>query len=377
MTGGQKCLAVLGGGQLGMYFARSVQRMGRRALVVDPDPHCPAATVADVLVTADFGAPVVEQRIAQECSAVTVETENVPPALLERLAATCLVTPDARALAIAQNRIAEKDFLASLGLKVAPYAVLRAGGAVPADIDALLPGILKRATQGYDGKGQTRVSTREEVLAVLDQHDRADYVLEKLLDLRLEVSLVLARGADRSIVAWPVAENHHRHGILELSIVPARVSPALCEEVRKAACAVAEALDYQGVLCVEFFVTREGRLVVNEIAPRPHNSGHFTIDACATSQFDQQARIAAGAPLGDTTMRGAAVMRNLVGRSLQENEFSPGELAARGIRLHLYGKAQARPGRKMGHYTCVAADPEAALEADAWLKRKVGDTFIT
>ncbi|HTS54378.1 MAG TPA: 5-(carboxyamino)imidazole ribonucleotide synthase [Burkholderiales bacterium] len=354
-------LGLLGGGQLGRMFTMAAQSMGYKVVVLDPGSDSPAGSVADDHIAADYLDPGALQELASRCAAATTEFENVPAAALRFLAQHCVVSPSADSVAVAQDRIAEKDFLTSAGIDVAPYR------AVHRELDlegmtALLPGILKRSRLGYDGKGQARVTTLEEARAAFSRLGAQPCVLERVLRLELELSVVVARGFDGSVVTWPVAENQHAHGILDVSIVPARIPATLSEQARAAAVTVASRLDYRGVLCVEFFVLRDGRLLANEIAPRPHNSGHYTIDACVTSQFEQQARVLCGVPLGATQLHCPAAMVNLLGEL-----WAGGEprwehvLRHPGAKLHLYGKAEARPGRKMGHFTVLADTVEAAL----------------
>ncbi|MCW5622156.1 MAG: 5-(carboxyamino)imidazole ribonucleotide synthase [Burkholderiales bacterium] len=363
-------LGLLGGGQLGRMFTMAAQSMGYRVIVLDPGSHSPAGSVADEHIAAGYLDTHGLQALAARCAAVTTEFENVPAESLRFLARHCRVSPAADSVAVAQDRILEKRFLAAAGLEVAPYAVIATAADLEQDLAHLLPGILKRSRLGYDGKGQMRVERREELVAAFAQLGGEPCVLEQRVALQLELSCVVARGFDDRLASWPVAENRHAAGILDVSIVPARVPAHLAQAAREAALAVAARLDYRGVLCVEFFVLPDGRLLANEIAPRPHNSGHYTIDACITSQFEQQARVLCGMPLGDTALHGPAVMVNVLG-----------ELWARGeprwehvlhyprAKLHLYGKHEARPGRKMGHYTVLADSVEEALR-DAMAARE-------
>ncbi len=356
-------LGLLGGGQLGRMFTMAAQSMGYKVMVLDPGDHSPAGSVADAHLRADYLDPQALRQIASRCAATTTEFENVPAQSLAFLAGHGVVSPSADAVAIAQDRIREKTFLAGNGLDVAPFAVIANETDLRApETASLLPGILKLARLGYDGKGQIRVSTPEDVRNAFHALGGKASVLEKYVDLALEVSVVVARGFDDAVVAYPVSENRHAGGILDISIVPARISEALALAARAAAIKVAERLDYRGVLCVEFFVLADGALVVNEIAPRPHNSGHFTIDACITSQFEQQARVLCNLPLGDSAMHCPAVMVNLLG-----DVWAAGEprwehvLRHARAKLHLYGKTEARAGRKMGHFTVLADNVEAAL----------------
>jgi 5-(carboxyamino)imidazole ribonucleotide synthase len=286
----------------------------------------------------------------------------VPADSLRFLAVHCVVSPAADSVGVAQDRIREKAFLSEAGLDVAPCKPIYSVEDLDEAAASLLPGILKRSRLGYDGKGQARVTSLQEARSAFAAMGGEPCVLEKFLVLDVELSCVVARGFDGQMTTWPVAENRHAHGILDTSIVPARVSPRLAEAARDAALTVATQLDYRGVLCVEFFVLRDGRLLVNEIAPRPHNSGHYTIDACVTSQFEQQARVMCGLPLGETAPHCPAVMVNLLGDLWAAGE-PRWELVLRHARakLHLYGKGEARPGRKMGHFTVLGDTLEHAL----------------
>jgi 5-(carboxyamino)imidazole ribonucleotide synthase len=359
-------LGLLGGGQLGRMFCMAAQSLGYKVCVLDPGADSPAGAVADDHIAADYLDQDGLAELARRCRAATTEFENVPAAALAYLAGHCSVSPDAASVAVAQDRIAEKRFVASCGVDVAPHAVIERA----ADFDALdaglLPGILKSARLGYDGKGQERVATLEEARAAWQRMGRVPCVLEQRLSLQLEVSVVVCRGRDGSTTTFPVAENEHRGGILAVSVVPARVPDGLAQRARAAAVTIAGHMNYVGVLCVEFFVLANDRLVVNELAPRPHNSGHYTIDACVTSQFEQQARVMAGLPLGDTTQALPAVMLNILGDcwfdgAAQREPDWASVVAVPGAKLHLYGKSEARRGRKMGHVTCVGPTLEAAL----------------
>jgi 5-(carboxyamino)imidazole ribonucleotide synthase len=360
-------LGVLGGGQLGRMFCMAAQSLGYRVCVLDPGADSPAGAVADRQIRADYNDAQALAQLAALCRAVTTEFENVPAGSLERLARDCAVSPRADAAAIAQDRRLEKSFARHCGLEVAPYRLIEE----EADLDrverSLLPGVLKSARLGYDGKGQARVGRADGVRRAWDSLGRVPCVLEQWLPIAAEVSVIVCRGRDGRSATFPVAENQHRDGILAASIVPARVEAAIALQARAAATTMAERLDYVGVLCVEFFVLADGRLLVNEMAPRPHNSGHYSIDACVSSQFDQQARILAGLPLGDTRQLAPAVMLNLLG----DLWFDEGRLrlpaldavaAIDGACPHLYGKLEARPGRKMGHVTILGTSLDDALE---------------
>jgi 5-(carboxyamino)imidazole ribonucleotide synthase len=372
-------LGLLGGGQLGRMFCMAAQSLGYKVAVLDPGADGPAASVADRHIHADYLDAAGLARLAGLARAATTEFENVPSAALEFLARSVRVTPSATSVAIAQDRISEKTFLAGHGVALAPFAVLRSDSDARDVSPALLPGIVKSARLGYDGKGQIRVATQDAVIAAFAAMGGVPCVLEHFVDLACEVSVIVARTDAGATTAWPVAENRHRDGILDVSISPARVDRVVIDEAQRIATVVAAALDYRGVLCVEMFVTREGALLVNEIAPRPHNSGHYTIDACITSQFEQQARVLAGLPLGDTRQHEPAVMINLLGDIWFESErATPREpdwtlvLRHPQAKLHLYGKAEPRRGRKMGHVTCLAPTHEAALAVARSIKRDLG-----
>jgi 5-(carboxyamino)imidazole ribonucleotide synthase len=359
------CLGLLGGGQLGRMFTMAAQSMGYRVMVLDPGSHSPAGSVADRHLEADYLDQAALAVLAHDCAAVTTEFENVPAQSLRFLSEHCRVSPAADSVAVAQDRILEKQFLRDAGLEVAPYRVIRNERDLAGEVEALLPGILKRSRLGYDGKGQARVCTRAELADAFGALGGEPCVLEQMLDLHLELSCVVARGFDGAMVSWPVAENQHAGGILDVSVVPARVPAALADAAAQAAQAVALKLAYRGVLCVEFFVLGDGALLANEIAPRPHNSGHYTIDACVTSQFEQQARVLCGMPLGDTRMHAPAVMVNLLGDLWTRGEPRWDHVLRHpSAKLHLYGKREARPGRKMGHYTVLGSSADQAL-ADA------------
>jgi 5-(carboxyamino)imidazole ribonucleotide synthase len=362
----------MGGGQLGRMFCMAAQSLGYKVCVLDPDDASPAGAVADHHLHATYLDDDALEWFAARCRAVTTEFENVPAAALERLADRLFVSPQAAAVGIAQDRALEKRFVASHGIPVTPHAVIRAIDDFADVGPALFPAILKSARLGYDGKGQQGVDHVDAAREAWVRFGRVTCVLEKRLHLLREVSVIVCRAADGQIVTFPVAENVHRNGILAASIVPARITPALAEHARKLAMQVAEAMNYVGVLCVEFFViggeAAGEQLVVNELAPRPHNSGHWSIDACVTSQFEQQVRILAGLPLGATTQLMPTVMLNLLGeiwfRDGARHEPHWAEVLADPLaKVHLYGKHEPRPGRKMGHVTLMADTLEAACRA--------------
>ena len=369
-------LGMLGGGQLGRMFTLAAHAMGYRVAVLDPDSRSPAGAIADVHLRAAYQDREALQQLADSCAAVTTEFENVPADSLRWLASHCIVRPTGDSVAVAQDRTREKRFLTDNGFDVAPYAVIERASDCDGVDAALFPGILKRARFGYDGKGQARVASKEEAKAAFFDLGEDTCVLEKLVALRCEVSVVAARAANGETKSFPVAENEHREGILDVSIVPARVPDEIARKAEACAQGVAAKLGYCGVLAVEFFVTEDGRLLVNEIAPRPHNSGHYTIDACAASQFEQQVRTLCGLPLGETRLLSPVVMVNLLGDVWQygqpqwQHVFATAE-----AKLHLYGKQEARPGRKMGHYTVLGRDADEALQKALAIRDKLSPDF--
>jgi len=356
-------LGVLGGGQLGRMFALRARVMGYRVVVLEPDPRSPAGQVADHQIIAPYDDAAALDQLADQCAAITTEFENVPAPVLERLAARVPVSPAPASVAIAQDRTAEKGFLASAGFRTAPFARVARDADLTEALKAIgVPALLKTSRLGYDGKGQALIGAPEDAAEAFRHLGGVACVLERKLDLEREVSVVLARGRDGSVAAFPPAENVHRHGILHTSTVPARVPTGLGAEAMAVATEVATALQYVGVLAVEMFVADGGKLYVNELAPRPHNSGHYTIDACTVDQFEQQVRTMTGLPLGQPELLSACCMVNVLGDSWAHGTPRwDRALALPGVRLHLYGKAEPRAGRKMGHMTCLAATPDEAL----------------
>jgi len=348
-------LGMLGGGQLGRMFTIAARTMGYRVMVLDPDPQSPAGAVASEHLRAGYTDPWALDHLATSCAAVTTEFENVPAMTLEILAKRCVVRPASRAVAITQDRIHEKTFLRDHRIPTADFAIIRTEADLASATEAIgTPSILKVARFGYDGKGQARVRTSREVASAWETMKREACVLERQVKLDTEVSVVLARGIDNEVAIYPVSENTHVNGILDVTTVPAQISAARAREAQALARRIAAKLEYVGVMAVEFFISR-GKLLVNEIAPRPHNSGHYTIDACVASQFEQQVRSLCGLPLGDTRLLSPVAMVNLLG-----DLWAGGEphwdriLTDPRAKLHLYGKHEARPGRKMGHFTVIA-----------------------
>lgn len=366
-------LGVLGGGQLGRMFVQAAQQMGYSVTVLDPSHDSPAGRVADAFICAAYDDTAALQTLGQQCAAVTTEFENIPAESLQKLTQYCIVSPDANSVSIAQNRVREKRFLVDNGFSVASFAVIAQPQDIATqDVAQFLPGILKVSQFGYDGKGQAKVFTVAELNAAYQQLNHAACVLEKFMPLKCEISVVVARSSDGSVVTFPVSENQHVNGILDVSIIPARISPLLSECAQNIACQIAEKLNYQGVLCVEFFVLRDDALLINEIAPRPHNSGHYSIDACITSQFEQQVRTLCGLPLGATTQLSPAVMVNLLG-DVWHNGDPDWNIVLQhpSAKLHLYGKTEARPGRKMGHFAVLGSDTAAALNEALRIKKQL------
>ncbi|MDE2253004.1 MAG: 5-(carboxyamino)imidazole ribonucleotide synthase [Betaproteobacteria bacterium] len=361
-------LGVLGGGQLGRMFSQAAQAAGYGVAIMEPDAHAPAAQVTPIYINAAYDDADGLHQLARSAAAVTVEFENVPAAALRWLDAHVQLAPHAPAVAICQDRAAEKALFTRLGVPCAPHVRIDSEEAArTAQIDGLVPGILKTARMGYDGKGQAGVTSAAELPAAWRALGGVPCVLERKLDLHLEISVVLARARDGQMVYFPPQQNLHRSGILFASFAPApELDTATAERAVQAALAIAEGLDYVGVLCVEFFMLEDGGLVANEMAPRPHNSGHHTLDSCDFSQFDLQVRALVGAPLAQPRLHSPAVMLNLLGDlwfdaagSRREPDW-PAVLSLPGAHLHLYGKREARAGRKMGHLTFTAATPQAA-----------------
>lgn len=362
-------LGVMGGGQLGRMFAHAAQAMGYKVAVLETSPDCPAGHAADHLLCAAYTDIAALDELASQCVAVTTEFENVPAHSLAHLAERIVVAPSAECVSIAQDRLVEKRFFTKCaqtaganGVLPAPYREILRAADIDSLPDELFPGILKTVRMGYDGKGQARVRSRQQVRDAFENLDGVPCVLEKMLPLAYEVSVLAARGTDGEAVVYPIAENVHRDGVLFKTTVPgANVSPHCAARAQEAALTIIAGLGYVGVLCIEFFVLQDGSLVVNEMAPRPHNSGHYTIDACVTSQFAQQVRAMAGLPLGETRQHSPAVMLNILGDIwFNGDDDQPREpcwdkvLALPGANLHLYGKDDPRRGRKMGHVTFVA-----------------------
>lgn len=353
-------IGLLGGGQLGRMMIQAAHRLGLTVAVLDPDGQGPAAQVADALVVGAYDDPQALAQLADQAGVFTTEFENVPAQSLRWLAEHGPTFPNADSVERAQDRLVEKAFLASAGVAVAPHQAVHSADDLQAAPSSLFPGILKTARLGYDGKGQQRVSSPREAERAFERLGGLPCVLEAQLALKKEISVIVARDRHGHMATYPVAENVHQQGILHTTTVPADLSPHLQAQAQAAARQVAVAMDYVGVLCVEFFVLEGEQLVANELAPRPHNSGHYTIEACVTSQFEQQVRICADLPLGPTDLRFPARMTNILGDAWFPDAAalvpSPSEpdwsaWTREGGVVHLYGKREPRRGRKMGHVT--------------------------
>ena len=362
-------IGMLGGGQLGRMFTVAARNLGYRVIILEPDPHSPAAQLADEHMQAAYDDQSALALFGQRCDVITTEFENIPAQTLDFLTQYCPVRPSAQAVEMAQDRIVEKEFVRRCGLSPVPFAAIRSLTEIEtAANQALFPAILKTARLGYDGKGQITVYSQEEAKAAFTQLGQVPCVLEQRVSLACEISVILARSSQGEVRCFPVAENEHRGGILHQTIVPARISQDLAQMAQEAAARMAARLNFIGVMAVEFFVTTTGELLVNEMAPRTHNSGHYTLDACITSQFEQQVRMVCDLPFGDTHLLSPVVMVNMLGDLWHGDQ--PNWLAllqSPNTKLHLYGKREARPGRKMGHYCTLAPQQDDAIAEAARL----------
>jgi len=355
-------LGMLGGGQLGRMFVIAARTMGYDVIVLDPDPNSPAGGVASEHLARVYDDTNALDYLAQHCAVVTTEFENIPALTLAYLAKKVAVHPSANVLHIAQHRKLEKQFFRDQGLDTADFIALESEADLEAARDFIFPAILKTSMLGYDGKGQVVCECFTDLKAAFEQVGKKHCLLEQRIDLACEVSVVLGRSTSGDVTCFPIAENSHANGILDVTLVPASISSALSEQAIDAATRIANGLDYCGVLAVEFFISTDERVLVNEMAPRPHNSGHYTLDACATSQFEQQVRMVCGLPAGSCDLHTPVAMWNLLGDIWPEDaepEWAAvleNELA----KLHLYGKTEARPGRKMGHINCLGESLEDA-----------------
>ena len=370
-------VGVMGGGQLGRMFAMEARRMGYRVQIFTPEEDSPAGQFADLTRIAEFGDEAAVRRFSAEVDVVTFEFENIPLETIEWCAHERDVRPAGAIVHLAQNRVREKNFLADAGIPIAPFKAVRSAHELESAIEQIgRPAILKTAAFGYDGKGQQTITAREDFDEIWDATSADEMVLERMIDFEKEISVIVARGIDGAMTAFPVCENLHQNHILDLTVVPARVSAKVETSAAELACAIAEKIDLVGLLAVEMFLKKNGELIVNELAPRPHNSGHWTIEACATSQFEQQVRAVCGLPLGSTEILRAAAMANILGDAWQGGEPNWAKaLEVEGVHLHLYGKSEPRPRRKMGHLTVLADKADVgmkrATEARAALRTAV------
>lgn len=342
-------IGILGGGQLGRMTAMAAARLGYRTHIFANEPDSPAAQVSPAVTVASYGDPAAVARFADSVDVATCEFENVPAAALRRVAAKRPLLPRPEIIEIAQERQREKNFLRSIGIATAEFREVADADALAAAASELgRPCVLKTVRLGYDGKGQVLLTPQTSPAEAWRRMGATTGILESFVDFRCEISVIVARGADGALAAYPAVENRHVNHILDTTVAPARLSAETAAEADRIARHIAERLDLVGVLAVEMFVTKAGTILVNELAPRPHNSGHWTIDACATSQFEQLVRAICGLPLGATERHWDAVMTNLIGRDVAK---WPEALDDPRARLHLYGKTKVRAGRKMGHIT--------------------------
>lgn len=358
-------LGILGGGQLGRMFVCAARTMGYEVIVYDPDIDSPAGSLATEHIKAQFDDQASLQQLADKCDVITIEFENIPLSSIRYLEERVSIYPSANAVEISQNRSLEKSFLQGMGLKTAPFVEVTSLNDCDDVSDDLFPAILKTSEFGYDGKGQVVCANAGELKAAFIALNQVTCVLEKKVNLKAEVSVIVCRGLDGRSALFPVAENQHVNGILDTSIVPASVSELMAKRAQKQAQKIADELDYCGVLAVEFFITDKDGLLINEIAPRPHNSGHFTLDACVTTQFEQQVRMICGLPAGRCHLLSPVVMWNILGDIWPENGDSPdwsSVLEDGRAKLHLYGKKEARKGRKMGHINVLCKKIDVGLE---------------
>jgi len=355
-------IGMLGGGQLGRMFVVAARSMGYEVIVLDPDAQSPAGGLASEHLARAYDDRKALDYLARHCAVVTTEFENIPADTLAYLAQTVAVHPSADALQVAQHRLREKEFFRQLGLDTADFLAIESEADVEGAHDFAFPAILKTATLGYDGKGQVVCDSFAALLDAFRQMGGKACVLEQRIDLACEVSVVLARSQSGIVSCFPIAENRHAGGILDVSLVPAAIPADLADKALDAATRIADGLDYCGVLAVEFFISSDARVLVNEMAPRPHNSGHYTLDACITSQFEQQLRMVCGLPAGSCELHCPVAMLNLLGDLWPVDGIPPWNevLACDQAKLHLYGKKEARPGRKMGHVNCLGDSREAA-----------------
>lgn len=357
-------IGVMGGGQLGRMFAMAARRMGYRVHIFTPEKNGPAGQFADLTHVADYSDEAAVRRFAADVDVITFEFENIPIETVEWCGHERELRPAGAILHMAQNRAREKNFLAGAGFPVAPFKAVRSAHELESALEQIgRPAVLKTAAFGYDGKGQQTINTREDYDEIWSAASADEMVVEGMIDFEKEISVIVARGVDGALATFPVCENLHKNHILDVTIAPARVDSRVAAEAAELAQSIAQTTGLVGLLAVEMFLTKKGGLLVNELAPRPHNSGHWTIEGCATSQFEQQVRAVCGLPLGSTEILRPSAMANLLGDIWQGGEPNWAQaLSIDGVHLHLYGKHEPRPRRKMGHLTAVAETAEKAQE---------------
>jgi 5-(carboxyamino)imidazole ribonucleotide synthase len=357
-------LGILGSGQLGRMLTLTAKRLGYRVHVFSPQRDTPAGQVADLEITADYTDLDALRRFAQDVDVVTIEFENIPVQALIALQPEVPVYPQPHVLEMTQHRLREKQFLSGLGIPVVPFVPVNNSQELQAGIVQLgLPAVLKTAGFGYDGKGQMRLDTEAQALTAYAAFAGQACLMERFVDLEREISVIAARAEDGTFQAYRPVENRHRNHILDYTLAPAQLAETMEAHAIQMTQRIMEALNMRGLLCVEFFITRQGDLLVNELAPRPHNSGHYTIEAAVCDQFEQQLRVVCGLPLGDPSLRQPAAMANLLGDLWAKGEPDwQAALSLSSVYLHLYGKGEARPGRKMGHLTTLGSSVEAAFQ---------------
>jgi 5-(carboxyamino)imidazole ribonucleotide synthase len=372
-------VAVLGGGQLGLMFADAARALGFRVAAYDPDPNAPVKPHADRVFTAPYDDEDQLKELTSLCEAATVEFENIPFPAMAFVAGRIPLRPPVDAVAVAQDRIEEKALFARNALPFVPYMIIQSETDIEHVNDAIFPGRLKTTRLGYDGKGQIVVEKTEDLLPAFRKLGGVPCVLEKQIKLQGEISVLVCRDVYGDVATWQPAENFHKNGILDVTVAPARIPQSLATEAADYAMTLARSLGFLGVLCVEFFIGEDSKLYLNEIAPRPHNSGHHTIESCTTSQFTQQARITAMMPLAETVQNKPAVMINLLGDLWLTQCGTPVEPDWNavvgdnpGVTVHIYGKTEARNGRKMGHITIVAETQENAIAIANQIRDKLG-----
>jgi 5-(carboxyamino)imidazole ribonucleotide synthase len=360
-------IGLMGSGQLGRMFAIAAGRMGYRVHVYSPDHDTPAGQFSDREVTGAYEDESAVRAFARDLDLLTFEFENIPRQTIEWCADECEVRPAGSILHTAQNRLREKDFLSGAGIPVGSYRAIKNESDLAAAMEAIgTPAILKSAAFGYDGKGQRFIAERPSLEEIWRERPGDELILERAIGFEKELSVIVARGIDAALSTFPVCENLHRNHILDITVVPARVSSAVERHAADLARAIAEKLELVGLLAVEMFLLPDDSLLVNELAPRPHNSGHWTIEGCATSQFEQHVRAVCGLALGSTEILRPAAMANLLGDLWAEAEPNwAAALELEGVHLHLYGKREPRPGRKMGHLTALASSADAAITASS------------